>query len=193
MKNLTKTLIASAIVAGGIFAGPVAANAADYTPPTTPVVTGPSGAGAVAPGAAVTINFGDHTFTDGGSISAVFSSTGDVPATGTLSPAVFVAAQSNPITGTASGTGSAVLRATVPADASSAIQVAVTDAATGHVVSATIAVAGTGAGSNLATTGTYISIATIWGAVGLLALGGGLIAVRVAVRRKDRPAAAHAA
>lgn len=38
----------------------------------------------------------------------------------------------------------------------------------------------------LAATGTYMSIATIWGAVGLVALGAGFVAMQTVIRRKDR-------
>lgn len=190
MNKLTKALAASAIIAGAVFAAPVAANAATYVPPTTPVVSSSTGASTVAPGGSFTVNFGAGTFTPNGAVSVTLTSTGTVPTDATIKPATFVAAQSAPITGTAGATGAAVLTGTVPANATASITVSATDLATGHVVTATIAVAaaaGTGTGtasSSLATTGTYISIATIWGAVGLVALGGGLIAVRVVTRRK---------
>ena len=38
----------------------------------------------------------------------------------------------------------------------------------------------------LAETGTYVSLATVWGAVGLVALGAAFVATRSVVRRKDR-------
>ncbi|GAA4166142.1 hypothetical protein GCM10022286_30300 [Gryllotalpicola daejeonensis] len=40
--------------------------------------------------------------------------------------------------------------------------------------------------SSLASTGSYISLATVWGAVGLLALGAGFVTMRSVTRRKDR-------
>jgi hypothetical protein len=39
---------------------------------------------------------------------------------------------------------------------------------------------------SLASTGSYISLATVWGAVGLVALGAGFVTMRSVVRRKDR-------
>lgn len=39
---------------------------------------------------------------------------------------------------------------------------------------------------SLAETGSYISLATVWGAVGLIALGAGFVTMRSVTRRKDR-------
>jgi hypothetical protein len=39
---------------------------------------------------------------------------------------------------------------------------------------------------SLAATGSYISVATVWGAAGLVALGAGFVVMRASVRRKDR-------
>ncbi|GAA4174900.1 hypothetical protein [Gryllotalpicola koreensis] len=194
MKKLTKALAASAIIAGAVFAAPVAANAATYVPPTTPVV---SGGGSVAPGGAATIHYGAGTFTADGAVSVAIALPGNAVATGSVTPAAFLAATSA-INGTAGHTGAATLTVDLPADVTGNVQVTATDVATGRTVSSVIKVAAapgaaslTAADPNLARTGTYISLATVWGAVGLVAVGAGFIAIRTTARRKK--AAAHTA
>ncbi|HEY0248658.1 MAG TPA: hypothetical protein VGC45_10390 [Gryllotalpicola sp.] len=60
-----------------------------------------------------------------------------------------------------------------------------TTATKGAATAATSSVTAADPGS-LASTGTYISLATVWGAVGLVALGAAFVTMRSVVRRKDR-------
>jgi hypothetical protein len=191
MLKITKALVASSIIAGAVFAAPLAANAAPvYTPPTNaPAV--PAASSTVAPSGHFTVAFPDGTFTPLHAVEATFSSAGAVPA----GNATFLAATSTLRT-TSTKTGAATFTGTLPAGAVGAITVQATDGV--HSAAATITVAApTGlartasSDPSLATTGTYISLATIWGAVGLVAVGGGFIAIRTMARRKS--AGAHAA
>lgn len=177
MNKLTKTIAAGALVAGAVFAAPLAANA-----DTTYVPGAPDAIVATVNGSTFTAPFGDGTFASNSALTGSFTSTGAVP---TTASATFRAATVSGIAlGSSSATGSATVTGTIPADASAPITLTVVDAE-GNSAVATIAVTAAGTGSsNLATTGTYISAAVIWGAVGLVALGGGLVAVRLVARRK---------
>jgi hypothetical protein len=178
MNKLTKALAASAIIAGAVFAAPVAANAATYVP-----TADDTAATTTAPGGTFSLNFDSGVFIPGHALNATFSSTGPVPTTATA--ATFLAATAGPVAvGNANAQGGVTLTGTVPANATASITVTLTDGTNTAVGTIALpAAAGTGS-SSLATTGTYISIATVWGAVGLVALGGGLIAVRRVTRRK---------
>jgi hypothetical protein len=186
MKNLTKTLAAAAIVAGAVLAGPVAANAATYVPNTTDTAKVTA-----VPGGSFTLTFHSAVFTPSAPLTAKFTSTGPVPTAATT--ATFLAATAGPVAvGNANAEGGATLTGTVPAAATADITVTLSDGThTGVGTIDVVDAAGAGS-SNLATTGTYISVATVWGAIGLVALGGGLVAVRAANRRKGA-GAAHSA
>jgi hypothetical protein len=78
------------------------------------------------------------------------------------------------------------LNATVTDNAGTSVTQTITvpaDAAKTAASSSSIKAADPG---SLASTGSYISLATVWGAVGLLALGAGFVTMRSVVRRKDR-------
>ncbi|MCL2515964.1 MAG: hypothetical protein FWD85_03950 [Microbacteriaceae bacterium] len=181
MHKLTKALVAATIVGGAVFAAPLAANAAPYTPAGSSTITVTETG---APGSTFTLVIISGTFVPGSTLTVTFSSTGPVPTSATA--ASFLAATSTVNAGTANASGGATITGTIPADATSNINVTVTDAA-GNSASGVIAVNAAGTGSsNLATTGTYISLATVWGAVGLVALGGGFIVVRqMNAKRRD--------
>jgi hypothetical protein len=168
MNKLTKGLATAALIAGAVFAAPVAANAATYTPGV------PDTAAANATvGGPFTLTFQAGVFTPNAPLTATFSSDGAVPTSATAT-GVFHAATAGPVAvGSANAAGGVTLSGTVPATATSDITVTVTDG--------TNTAAGT---SGLATTGTYISLATVWGAVGLVALGGGFLVVRSTRKRQ---------
>jgi len=106
--------------------------------------------------------------------------------------ATFVAATST-VTRTAAADGSATITGTIPSNATANIGATITDGA--NTATATIPVTlaatttttttSTTSTSGLATTGTYISLATVWGAVGLVALGGGFVMVRQLNRKRE--------
>lgn len=178
LNKLTKALAASAIIAGAVFAAPVAANAATYVP-TADATTSTT----AVPGGPFSLTFDNGDFTPNAALKATFTSTGPVPTT--ASTAAFLAATAGPVAvGNANAQGGATLTGTVPANATADITVTLTDGIYTAVGTIDVTAAAGAGSSSLATTGTYISIATIWGAVGLVALGGGLIAVRVVTRRK---------
>ena len=180
MKMITKALVASGIAAGAVLAVPVAANAATYVPgnPTVYNVT-------VAPGGTFNLVINNGTFVDNAPLSISISGPGAVPTDATA--AVFHSATAT-ASGTANAAGGTTISGTIPAAATGTISLTATDP---EGDSATVAVntgVATAATSTtgLATTGTYISLATVWGAVGLVALGGGVIAVRQATRKREQ-------
>jgi hypothetical protein len=186
MKKLTKGLATAALIAGAVFAAPVAANAATYTPgvPDTTVST-------ATVGGPFALTFQAGVFTPNAPLTATFSSAGPVPTSATAT-GVFHAATAGPVAvGSANAAGGVTLRGTVPASATSDITVTVTDGTNTAVGTINVVAAPAGAGSaatagtsGLATTGTYISLATVWGAVGLVALGGGFLVVRSTRKRQ---------
>ena len=191
MNKLTKALAASALIGGAVFAAPLAANAATtYTPQGSNTCSTDT----VAPGSTFTIICVSGTFEPGSALVINLSSTGAVPTNTTA--AVFHAATAT-ATGTANSNGGTTITGTVPSNATANISVTAADptgnTGTGEIVLARTAPAGTTpAGTTpttpLATTGTYISLATVWGAVGLVALGGGAIAVRQISRKRENNA-----
>ena len=189
MLKLTKALAASVIVAGAVFAAPLAANAAPAYPAPTNAPAAPGASSTVAPGGQFSVPFPDHSFIANHLVEATFISAGPVP-----QPATFLAATST-LTTTSTNTGAATFTGTLPAGAVGVITIQATDGVNNH--SATITVAAGGALSasdpSLATTGTYISLATVWGAVGLVAVGAGFITIRTMARRKKATAGAHTA
>ncbi|MFC4243354.1 hypothetical protein ACFOYW_08205 [Gryllotalpicola reticulitermitis] len=182
MKKLTKAVAASALVAGALFAVPAAANAATYTPnvPTTYTVN-------VGPGGTFNLVIANGTFIANSTLNISISSTGPVPTD--VTAAVFHSATAT-ATGSANANGGTTLSGTVPTDATAPITLTAQDPA-GDSATVTIAAAATTttttttSTTGLATTGTYISLATVWGAVGLVALGGGAIAVRQISRKRQ--------
>ena len=143
--------------------------------------------------------FPAHTFHPGSIVHIFITGFGGFSFFGT-----FVADESGSIDlGTAAADGSltAQLKASGSQDlAGQTLNATVTDSA-GTSVTQSVAVpadaakSGAAASSSsvttadpgsLAETGSYISLATVWGAVGLLALGAGFVTMRSVTRRKDR-------
>jgi hypothetical protein len=143
--------------------------------------------------------FPAHTFHPGAIVHCFITGYGGFSFKGT-----FVADESGGLTlGTAAADGSltAQLKASGGTDlAGQTLNATVTDSS-GTTVTQSVAVpadaakSGAAAGSSsvtaadpgsLAETGSYISLATVWGAVGLVALGAGFVTMRSVTRRKDR-------
>lgn len=186
MKKITKALAASALIGGAVFAVPAVANAATYTPGATATATATA-----TPGGAFALAFAAGDFVPGSTLTITLSSTGPVPTDATA--AVFHAATAT-ASGTANSQGGTTVTGTVPANATGNIVVTATDPAGNSAVgtiyvtaaSTTTTTTATTSTTGLATTGTYISLATVWGAVGLVALGGGAIAVRQIGRKREQ-------
>jgi hypothetical protein len=142
--------------------------------------------------------FPAHTFHPGSIVHVIITGFGGFSFVGT-----FTADESGSINlGTAAADGSltAQLKASGSTDlAGQTLNATVTDSS-GTSVTQSVAVpadatkSGAAASSSvttadpgsLAETGSYISLATIWGAVGLIALGAGFVTMRSVTRRKDR-------
>jgi len=142
--------------------------------------------------------FPAHTFHPGSIVHVIITGFGGFSFVGT-----FTADESGSIDlGTAAADGSltAQLKASGSTDlAGQTLNATVTDSS-GTSVTQSVAVpadaakSGAAASSSvttadpgsLAETGSYISLATVWGAVGLLALGAGFVTMRSVTRRKDR-------
>ncbi|GAA4174891.1 hypothetical protein [Gryllotalpicola koreensis] len=142
--------------------------------------------------------FPAHTFHPGSIVHVIITGFGGFSFVGT-----FTADESGSINlGTAAADGSltAQLKASGSTDlAGQTLNATVTDSS-GTSVTQSVAVpadaakSGAAASSSvttadpgsLAETGSYISLATVWGAVGLLALGAGFVTMRSVTRRKDR-------
>lgn len=189
MRKLAKTLAVLAVAGAAVVAAPMAAEAATYTP-GTPTVTGAAAGtvtGSTAPGGTFTVHF-NAVFQPRHDLTVFFVSAGAVPE----SLGDFRAAESPALATTTDGTGAAVVTATMPADASAPVTIEATDGTTtaaitipvaGVAVAAAAATTGTPS-SGLATTGTYVSLATVWGAVGLVVLGAAFLGVRRYGRRR---------
>jgi len=137
--------------------------------------------------------FGAHTFHPGEVVTIVITGFGGFHFTGT-----FTADESGSITlGTAAADGSLskTLKATGGTElAGTTLNATATDSS-GTSVTQTVSVPADAAKSAsvtsadpsaLAQSGTYISLATIWGAVGLVALGAAFVIMRAVTRRKTR-------
>ncbi|MDJ0376941.1 hypothetical protein [Cryobacterium sp. PH31-L1] len=175
-----KSLATAALAVIAAFAFAPAANAAEYVPAALTSVTDST----PAPGAATTVSFASKAFTAGENVS--FTAEGTPAAT--LS--VVKAATSNTVTKVASGTGSTSAVITVPSNATGIYTVKATGATSGNVGTAVLTVTAADAGTSkgLASTGFNAPVLVIWGAAGLLVLGGALIAVRISVRRQHAAA-----
>jgi hypothetical protein len=120
--------------------------------------------------------FGTFTADESGSINlGTAAADGSLTAQLKASGATDLAGQTLNATVTDSSGTSVTQSVTVPADAAKSA------ATTKGASSVTAADPG-----SLASTGSYISLATVWGAVGLVALGAGFVTMRAVVRRKDR-------
>jgi hypothetical protein len=118
--------------------------------------------------------FGTFTADESGSINlGTAAADGSLTAQLKASGAQSLAGQKLNATVTDSSGTSVTQTVTVPADAAKS-----SSAASSSVTAADP--------SSLASTGSYISLATIWGAVGLVALGAAFVTMRSVVRRKDR-------
>ena len=182
-----KIFAALALVIVGLFAIPLAANAAGYSGGA------PSFSGSFTPGGTVDVSFGAGSFEGGETVHITVSGQG------APTIAVFradVASTDKP----AAEDGSDSATITLPSDAAGTYTVTGTGARSGDVVSGSFNVGTTGSGaasgsgsasgsssgSGLADTGSTISILAIWIAGGLVILGAAFVAVRVIVRRQSR-------
>ncbi|WP_022881421.1 hypothetical protein [Gryllotalpicola ginsengisoli] len=178
MKKLTKALVAASIVGAAVLGGPIAANAETYTPGAGSVTT-------VVNNLTVTFNIVAGTFEPGSAVTA------DVTGPGTVTVGAFTADAADVSVGNAANDGS--LSATLTFSEAGTYTVVFTDAAdnASDPITVTVgAVSGTttAATGSLASTGSYISLATIWGAAGVIALGAGFVTVRTVVRRQGAKA-----
>ncbi|GAA4174908.1 hypothetical protein [Gryllotalpicola koreensis] len=193
MNRLIKAAAVLAVAGAAVFGGPLAANAATYTP-GTPTITGAAAGtvtGSTAPGGTFTVHF-NAIFQVNHDLTVYFFSAGNVP----TSLADFRAAESPALAAVTDGTGAADVTATMPVDASSPVTVEATDGTTTAAITipvegaAAAAVTTANGATPLATTGSYISLATVWAAVGLVVLGAAFIGIRS--YRKQRQAEAPA-
>lgn len=176
---IRKTLAALTLIVMGLFLAPGVASAA-YVPQGEVTVTGDA-----SPGGVVTVSFSDGVFLANESVA--FTVSGE----GTATLAVVRAATVN-LTKQASSTGSVSVNVTLPADASGTYSVTALGLESGRVVTASITVSAAGGqspdadGNGLADTGFGMSLAVVWGAAGIVALGAALIAVLAVTRRHHR-------
>lgn len=183
-----KIIAAFALVFIAIFAGPVAAHAALYSPAPGTV------SGDAVPGGTVTVSWEAGTFDGGEPVQVTVSGNGDVTV------AVFKAGTSS-TTKTAAASGALSATIHLPSDASGTYTVTATGADSGKVGTAgfTVGGAGSGTGSDngsgaagsgsdpgLADTGSTVSILAFWVGGGIVLLGAAFVAVRVVVRRQAR-------
>jgi hypothetical protein len=193
---------AAALVAVGIFVGPMAANAA-YVP-TAGTVTGPE-----TPGSADTVSFGAGSFMPGEKVDFTVTGAGDVTI-------AMLRADTESAVETASASGAVSATVTLPSDATGTYSVTATGEQSGNVGSAAIpvhAIGGTGPGgsggtttgaggssggastssggstssdngSGLADTGSNVPMLAIWGATGAVGLGAALVVVLLVVRKQ---------
>ena len=181
-----KSFAALALAVLAVFAVPAAANAAGYVPDGNIVV-----AGAIEPGATVTVTFTEGSFTPGESVS--FTLTGENAAGATLATFKSVV-NSQSLVKTAAGSGAVALDVTLPTNASGTYTTTATGLTSGTVGTASLTVAaadsaagtgtGTSTGGGLASTGYNAPMLAIWGAAGALLLGVALVVVLGIVRRQ---------
>ena len=177
---IRKIIAAVALAVLGVFAIPLAASAAPYTP------AGSCGlGGSPVPSGTVVVTCVAGTWQDNEPVQVLV--TGNTGVT----VAVFKLATTSTGTVTASGTGSSVTNIALPADASGTYTVQQTGTISGAVDTETFTVV-TAAGttttttstSGLAATGTTLPLLIIWTASGLVLLGVAIVAVRIVVRRQ---------
>jgi hypothetical protein len=188
MHRLTKALVVVAVAAATAVGGPLAADAATAYPPGTPAVTGAAAGtvtGSISPGGTFTVHF-NAVFIPRHDLAVYFVSAGSVP----TALADFRAAESPALSTTTGPLGDATVSATLPADASAPVTVEATDGTTTAAITipvtapaAAVSVETAAGAGTLSQTGTYISIATVWGAVGVAALGVAFLLMRSFTRR----------
>lgn len=186
--TFTKAAAVAAIVAGAMFAAPVAASA--YTP--TP--GGETSTSVVVPGGTFAFFVQDDAFVPGETVT--ISITGENASGASLAFVKFVVQTKALGTTTANadgGTGN--VQITLPANASGTYTVVATSPSNPAGVSASVSVgtANPGGTDDLATTGANSdALLTLWIGGGALLLVGGGIAVAAAVRRNKHQADAAA-
>jgi len=181
--TIRKTAAVAAIVAASALALPAAAQASTIYPPSNACNVVPT---VVTPGATVTFNCTNGTFTPGEFVS--------VRVTGNTSARVGMIKFAVTSTGgtTASGTGSISVPVTFPSNASGTYNFeAFSETSAGGASSASISTTGSGAGSasddGLAVTGgDSASLLGLWVGGGALVLTGGALAVAATVRRNRK-------
>ena len=178
-----KLFAALALVVIGLFAAPIAANAAGYSGGSA------SFSGSFTAGGTVEVSYAAGSFAGGETVHITVNGTGTV-----VIGAFRAAAVSADKTAAADGSASASI--TLPSDASGTYTVTATGATSGNIITSSFnvgtsgsgAASGTGSGSSssLPDTGSNISILAIWIAGGLVILGAAFVAVRVIVRRQSK-------
>jgi LPXTG-motif cell wall-anchored protein len=180
--TIRNTVAVAALVAASTLALPAAAQATIY-PPSNACSVVPS---VITPGATVTFNCTDGSFTPGEFVSVTVE--GNTSAeVGFVKFAVTSSGDT-----TASATGSIEVPIAFPSNASGTYNItAVSETSAGGVASAQVAAAGSGAGGSdgLPATGfDSSSLLGLWVGGGALVLAGGAIAVAATVRRNRQHA-----
>ncbi|WP_442574744.1 cell wall protein [Microbacterium sp. F51-2R] len=180
--TIRKTAAVAAIVAASALAMPVAAQASTIYPPSNACSVVPT---VITPGATVTFNCSNGTFTPGEFVS--------VRVTGNTSAKVgFIKFAVTSTGGTnASAQGAISVPISFPANANGGYNIeAFSETSAGGVSSVSVKAAGSGAGSSsddLATTGgDSASLLGLWVGGGALVLTGGALAVAATVRRNRK-------
>jgi hypothetical protein len=182
---------AAALVAVGIFVGPVAANAVYAPHPGS--VSGPE-----TPGSADTVSFPDGSFQPGEPVVFQVSGVGAVTI-------AMLRADTAQATETATSGGAASATVTLPSDATGTYEITATGTTSGTTDAVAFSVVpasgtsgsggstSTGGGSSssssssdsgLADTGSNVSMLLIWSATGAVGLGAALVVVLLVVRRQ---------
>jgi len=177
---IRKLIAAAALVVLGVFAVPLAANAAGYVPSGSCGVSG-----SPVPGGTVTISCQAGTWDDNEAISVTVSGN-----TSVTQAAFRSAVTSGPFTTQATADGASSAGLTLPSNASGTYTVTSTgdvsqnvDVETFTIVSAAPA-AQAGTSGEIASTGSTVPLLIIWVASGLVLLGVAIVVVRIVVRRQ---------
>lgn len=181
-----KVLAVLALTLAGVFALPMAANAAGYVPSSNVTVSNSN----PAPGQTVIVSFKSGSFLPGENVQ--FTLTGEDAASASLA-SLRAVINSKSIVKPATSSGAVSVSVTLPTDATGTYTLTATGATSGNVgtVSLTVTPLDTGTGSGpvsssggLAHTGSTISLIAIWAAGGVVLLGAAFVAVNVIVRRQ---------
>jgi PKD repeat protein len=174
-----KSLATAALAVIAVFAFAPAANAVDYVSDSKVTITSAPIAGETA-----VIAFAAESFAANESVT--YSATGSEAAT--LS--VIKTAVTKTLVKTASATGSSSVNVAIPATATGDFTVTAESLSASYTVTLDIVAASAAAATDdgLAATGFNAPVLVIWGAAGILVLGGALVLVRRSVRRQHAAA-----
>lgn len=179
MKHSIRMTAVAALVAASALALPTAAQADTIYPPSNACSVVPT---VITPGARVTFNCVNGTFTPGEFVSVTVE--GNTRANVGF---IKLAVTSNGST-TASATGSVSVPITFPSDASGNYNIsAVSETSAGGTATVSVAAAAGGGGESLPATGIDSnSLLGLWVGGGALVLAGGAVALTAAVRRNRK-------